>query len=175
VGDDEHDHHDLVVLDPFSILLFLINVVHSWNHGEIAATPGKGNTLEWATTSPPRRTNFERVPPVAASCRCGTCAEAESWSTGAGNYPQLNPVAPQPLRQLHATSHRVAILVVFGRLGLERLFAGAIDRVAAQHPPARPTTPESRPGRSCSPEPGGTIHRRDRPRVNYRQATTFGR
>jgi cytochrome c oxidase subunit 1 len=49
----------------FSVLIFVINVVHSWRHGEIAGNdPWRGNTLEWATASPPPPYNFERVPPV---------------------------------------------------------------------------------------------------------------
>ncbi len=48
-----------------STLLFLINIVHSWRRGELAGDdPWEGNTLEWATTSPPPPYNFERIPAV---------------------------------------------------------------------------------------------------------------
>ena len=48
-----------------SVLLFLLNVIHSWKHGEVAGDdPWGGNTLEWAATSPPAPYNFDRVPPV---------------------------------------------------------------------------------------------------------------
>jgi cytochrome c oxidase subunit I len=48
-----------------SVLVFLYNLVVSWKHGEVAGDdPWKGNTLEWATSSPPPPYNFEKVPPV---------------------------------------------------------------------------------------------------------------
>jgi len=48
-----------------SVLIFLINLVTSWRSGEVAGDdPWEGNTLEWATSSPPPPYNFDRVPPV---------------------------------------------------------------------------------------------------------------
>jgi cytochrome c oxidase subunit I len=49
----------------FSVLLFLINLIWSNRHGHLAGDdPWEGNSLEWATTSPPPPYNFEVVPPV---------------------------------------------------------------------------------------------------------------
>ena len=48
-----------------SILPFLVNVVASLINGEPAGDdPWEGNTLEWATTSPPPPYNFDKLPPI---------------------------------------------------------------------------------------------------------------
>ena len=48
-----------------SILPFLINVIATFINGEPAGDdPWEGNTLEWATTSPPPAYNFDTLPPI---------------------------------------------------------------------------------------------------------------
>ncbi|HET8776071.1 MAG TPA: cytochrome c oxidase subunit I [Candidatus Limnocylindria bacterium] len=48
-----------------SVIPFLINVIATFINGEPAGDdPWEGNTLEWATTSPPPPYNFDRLPPI---------------------------------------------------------------------------------------------------------------
>jgi len=53
----------------FSVLLFIINVVMTIarkKDGLMADDPWEGNTLEWATTSPPPSYNFATIPVVSS-------------------------------------------------------------------------------------------------------------
>jgi cytochrome c oxidase subunit 1 len=48
-----------------SVLIFLWNVVISLRRGQLAGDdPWEGNSLEWATTSPPPHHNFHHLPEV---------------------------------------------------------------------------------------------------------------
>jgi cytochrome c oxidase subunit I len=48
-----------------AVLIFLWNVIRSLRHGTRAGgDPWDGQTLEWATTSPPPERNFESLPPI---------------------------------------------------------------------------------------------------------------
>jgi heme/copper-type cytochrome/quinol oxidase subunit 1 len=48
-----------------AMVVFLVNFVHSMRRGPAAGDdPWEGNTLEWATTSPPPPHNFHRLPRI---------------------------------------------------------------------------------------------------------------
>jgi cytochrome c oxidase subunit 1 len=50
-----------------STIPFLYNVVKSWRYGRLALRDdpwGHGNSLEWATSSPPPRHNFVAIPQI---------------------------------------------------------------------------------------------------------------
>jgi cytochrome c oxidase subunit 1 len=50
-----------------SVIPFLYNVAKSWQHGRLALRDdpwGHGNSLEWATSSPPPRHNFVEIPRI---------------------------------------------------------------------------------------------------------------
>jgi cytochrome c oxidase subunit I len=73
-----------------SILPFLFNVVKSWRYGRLALADdpwGHGNSLEWATSSPPPRHNFLEIPRIRS--------ERPAFEA---HYPELVP-------RLHAEKH----------------------------------------------------------------------
>jgi heme/copper-type cytochrome/quinol oxidase subunit 1 len=47
------------------VLVFVWNVIRTLRHGRRAGNdPWDGQTLEWATSSPPPERNFESLPPI---------------------------------------------------------------------------------------------------------------
>jgi cytochrome c oxidase subunit 1 len=73
-----------------SIIPFLYNVLKSWRYGPLALRDdpwGAGNSLEWATSSPPPRHNFIEIPPIRS--------ERPAFEA---HYPQL-------VERLHAEAH----------------------------------------------------------------------
>jgi cytochrome c oxidase subunit 1 len=73
-----------------SIIPFLYNVYKSWKYGQLALRDdpwGHGNSLEWATSSPPPRHNFLEIPRIRS--------ERPAFEA---HYPHL-------IDKLHAEAH----------------------------------------------------------------------
>jgi cytochrome c oxidase subunit 1 len=69
-----------------SVLLFIVNVVHSHRHGERASSdPWGAGTLEWSVSSPPPMANFKLVPVVYGRDPLWQEAEAPYYATGLAN------------------------------------------------------------------------------------------
>jgi len=69
---------------------FLFNVVKSWKYGQLALRDdpwGHGNSLEWATSSPPPRHNFVEIPRIRSE------------------RPAFELHYPHMLERMHAESH----------------------------------------------------------------------
>jgi len=73
-----------------SIIPFLFNVTKSWKYGQLALRDdpwGHGNSLEWATSSPPPRHNFVEIPRIRSE------------------RPAFELHYPHMLERLHAEAH----------------------------------------------------------------------
>jgi cytochrome c oxidase subunit 1 len=73
-----------------SVVPFLFNVTRSWKYGRLALRDdpwGHGNSLEWATSSPPPRHNFLEIPRIRS--------ERPAFEA---HYPHL-------VERLHAEAH----------------------------------------------------------------------
>ncbi|MBW8764926.1 MAG: cytochrome c oxidase subunit I [Geodermatophilales bacterium] len=100
-----------------SLLPFLYNVVHSWKYGRLALRDdpwGHGNSLEWATSSPPPRHNFLEIPRIRserpafeahypelverlqAEAHAGQRHEPYAGELGATEGPRQGPNDPDP-------------------------------------------------------------------------------
>jgi cytochrome c oxidase subunit 1 len=71
-----------------SMVPFVVNVVTTLLNGErVGDDPWEGNTLEWATTSPPPTYNFDRLPPIRS--------ERPMFDLRHRDNPSLHPEADQ--------------------------------------------------------------------------------
>jgi cytochrome c oxidase subunit 1 len=100
-----------------SLIPFLFNVVKSWKYGPLALRDdpwGAGNSLEWATSSPPPRHNFIEIPRIRS--------ERPAFEA---HYPHL-------IDRLHAEAHAGRRHEPYS----EELLAGTGARQGANDPDA---------------------------------------
>ena len=69
-----------------SVLMFLYNIVHSLRKGRPAPGDawGAGQTLEWATSSPPPEYNFDTIPPIRSERPLWDLHHPDAPATGHG-------------------------------------------------------------------------------------------
>ena len=104
-----------------STLPFIWNVIRSWRYGEITTADdpwGYGNSLEWATSSPPPRHNFTSLPRIRSE------------------RPAFELHHPYMIERMRAEAHPAARLEAAGRGGGQ----------LAPEDPGRPRAPG--PGRA---------------------------
>ena len=122
----------------FSALVFIWNFLRSLSHGKPAGeNPWGGNTLEWATASPPEPYNFRRVPVVVSRNPLWDQDDLYDYSPGAEPVLDLSQ-APDGTRQILMTTafeaepERVITIPAFSiwplivSLGLAAFFTGVL-------------------------------------------------
>ena len=100
-----------------SILPFLYNVFQSWKYGQLALRDdpwGHGNSLEWATSSPPPRHNFLEIPRIRS--------ERPAFEA---HYPHL-------VERLHAEAHVGRRQEPYG--GVSEVVGGTAAAAGSQRP-----------------------------------------
>ncbi|MEX1277449.1 MAG: cbb3-type cytochrome c oxidase subunit I, partial [Chloroflexota bacterium] len=71
-----------------SMVPFVVNVVTTLLNGEkVGDDPWEGNTLEWATTSPPPTYNFDRLPPIRSERPVFDLRHKDDPDLHPGGYP----------------------------------------------------------------------------------------
>lgn len=115
-----------------SVLVFIVNLITSLTHGELAGdNPWDGSTLEWTTASPPEPYNFRRIPEVRSQAPLWA-AKPEPPGTESSSRPAREAsetALSQPGDSLAPFLLAASLLVIFLGLLLNQywlVIAGAV-------------------------------------------------